>query len=427
MAIIDRPGIKTADDATQHGSASSADVLAAARSALAALHHLDLDGTTDDELSAVVMACQCLRGALEAAEARAIGEWDRRRTWRASGAKTGAAWLSSKQRLPIAEARRRLRHARLVRRYPTVGEAWARGEIDRTHLTTLFGVRTTRTEDDFDTEHEDLLDSARTRGFADFKRHCDTWTFFRDPDGAEQDAKDDREAREVHLNQSIGGMWFGRSTFDPVSGAIVAETLRLIEQELFEADWKAAKERLGREPLAMELGRTPAQRRADAEVEMAIRARTAPTDGRRPAPLFTVVVGLETFTGPILELFNRTVITPGTAAAWLTQADVERIVFESPSRVIDVGAQRRFFTGALRRAIEVRDRTCFHPTCDEVPDRPEIDHIHEHGKGGKTTQRNGRLGCGFHNRWRNHHPDHDHPCSPDLGDPDAGPDPPDLD
>jgi hypothetical protein len=420
VTIADGAHVETTD------GDDAASRLAAARAALAALHALDLDGASDEELSDAVMTCQDLRGALEAAEARVIAEWDRRRTWRADGAKTGAAWLSSKQRLPIAEARRRLRHARLVRRYEAVGAAWANGEVDRSHLTTLFGVRTARTQEAFDAEHEDLLASARTRGFADFKRHCDTWSFFRDPDGAEQDAKDDREAREVHLNQSIGGMWFGRSTFDPVSGAIVAETLRLIEQELFEADWKAAKERLGREPLAMELGRTPAQRRADAEVEMAIRARTAPKDGRRPAPLFTVVVGLETFTGPLLELFNRTVITPGTAAGWLTEAYVERVVFESPSRVIDVGAQRRFFTGALRRAIEVRDRTCFHPTCDEPPDRPQIDHIHPAGKGGKTTQRNGRLGCGFHNRLRNHHPDHDH-CSPDLGDPDAGPDPPDED
>ena len=87
-------------------------------------------------------------------------------------------------------------------------------------------------------------------------------------------------------------------------------------------------------------------------------------------------------------------------------------MFDSPSRVIDVGATRRFFTGALRRAIEVRDRTCFHPLCDEPPQRPEIDHIVEASKGGLTTQANGRLGCGFHNRWRNHHPD-------------AGPDPPD--
>jgi hypothetical protein len=127
-----------------------------------------------------------------------------------------------------------------------------------------------------------------------------------------------------------------------------------------------------------------------------------------------------------LELFNRTILTPGTAARWLTEADIERIVFDSPSRVIDVGATRRFFTGALHRAVEVRDRTCFHPSCDEPPLFPQIDHIHEASKGGPTTQDNGRLACGFHNRWRNHHPDHewDH-GTPDHGDPTAGPDPPD--
>jgi hypothetical protein len=58
---------------------------------------------------------------------------------------------------------------------------------------------------------------------------------------------------------------------------------------------------------------------------------------------------------------------------------------------------------------------------------PQIDHIQEASKGGPTTQRNGRMGCGFHNLWRNQHPDHewDH-GSPDLGDPDAGPDPPEV-
>jgi hypothetical protein len=129
-------------------------------------------------------------------------------------------------------------------------------------------------------------------------------------------------------------------------------------------------------------------------------------------------------TGPILELWNRTVITPGVAACWLTDADVERIVFDSPSRVVDVGAQRRFFKGALRRAIEVRDRTCFFDLCDEVPRWPQIDHIDEAGNGGLTTQTNGRLACGHHNRLRSTHPDAQG-ATPDLGDPHAGPDPPD--
>ncbi|MGQ0430776.1 MAG: DUF222 domain-containing protein [Microthrixaceae bacterium] len=389
------------------------DAVALLDTASSAVGRVDPDGMTASELTDALLQMQRLRGQHDAAEARVLARWDADRIWQASGARSGAAWLAREQRLPIQTTRQRIRHARALRTLPAVEAAWASGEIDRTHLITLLGVRTPRTREQFDTDHKLLLDSARTRGFVDFKRHCDLWEAFVDPDGAEQGADDDRAAREVHLSQSFGGMWFGRMTLDPISGDIVHGTLSMIERELFEADWAQAKERLGRDPLIVDLQRTPAQRRADALVEMAIRARTAPANGKRPRPLFTVLVDYETFAGPLLELFNRTTITPGTAARWLDQADIERIVFDGPSRVIDVGAQRRFFRGALRRAIEVRDRTCFHPYCDEVPERLEIDHILDASKGGETTQDNAQGGCDFHNRWKYNHPD-------------PGPDPPGL-
>ncbi|MGQ0432143.1 MAG: DUF222 domain-containing protein [Microthrixaceae bacterium] len=382
-----------------------ADAVALLDAASASVALVDPDGLSSAELTEAILLAQRVRAQLEAAEARLLGRWDADRVWQDSGAKSGAAWLAREQRLPIQTTRQRIRHARALRTLPEVETAWASGEIDRTHLITLLGVRTPRTRHQFDTDHIELLDSARTKGFVDFKRHCDLWEMLVDPDGAEQGADDDRAAREVHLSQSFGGMWFGRMTLDPVSGDIVHGTLSMIERELFEADWTEAKERLGFEPMTMQLCRTPAQRRADALVEMATRARTAPADGKRPRPLFTVLVDYETFAGPLLELFNRTTITPGTAARHLDHADIERIVFDGPSRVIDVGATRRFFRGALRRAIEVRDRTCFHPYCDEVPERLEIDHIHDASKGGETTQDNAQGGCGFHNRWKYNHPD----------------------
>ncbi len=388
------------------------DVAALLGAAWSSLAEVEPDALTSTELTEALLQIQRLRACLESTEARLLGRWDADRVWQASGAKSGAAWLARVQRLPIQTTRQRIRHARALRTLPAVEEAWADGAIDRSHLGTMLGKRTPRTEEAFDADHQRLLESARTRGFVDFKRHCDLWELLVDPDGAEQGADEGRSAREVHLSQTLGGMWFGRIALDPVSGEIVHATLAMIERELFDADWVEARERLGCDPTIVDLRRTPAQRRADALVEMATRARTAPVGGKRPAPLFTVLVGYETFAGPLLELHNRSTITPGTAARWLDGAEVERIVFDGPSRVIDVGVRRRFFTGALRRAIEVRDRTCFHPFCDEVPERPEIDHILEHAKGGLTTQEGGRLGCGFHNRWRNHHPD------------DPGPDPP---
>lgn len=388
-------------------AADVVDIMERAGAVLAELRGLDLDGLADEVLSDAVLAAQRLRGSLDVAEARLLARWDARGVWRPSGAKTAAAWLAWREHLPIGVARQRVRQARALRNLPAVEAAWGAGDVDRSHVTTLLGARNPRTETAFDKGHEDLLEQALRSSFSGFKRACDHWALFTDPDGAEQSAEEDRAAREVHLSESFGGMWFGRITLDPVSGTIVDTTLRKIERELFDTDWTEAKERLGRDPMTIELCRTPAQRRADALVEMATRARTTPKGGRRPAPLFTVVVGLDTLKGPLLELFNRTVLTPGQAARWLTQADVERIVFDPPSRIIDVGAKRRFFTGALRRAIEIRDRTCYHPTCDQVPDRPQADHIREAAKGGPTTQTNGRWACPFHNRWRNTHPDND--------------------
>ena len=63
------------------------------------------------------------------------------------------------------------------------------------------------------------------------------------------------------------------------------------------------------------------------------------------------------------RLASGTVVTPGSLVPWLRDADLERIVFDGPDRVLSV-SRRREFTGALRRAIEVRDRECGHDLCD---------------------------------------------------------------
>jgi hypothetical protein len=135
-----------------------------------------------------------------------------------------------------------------------------------------------------------------------------------------------------------------------------------------------------------DLRRSAAQRRADALVEMATRSATAPADGRRPEPLFTVLVGYETLAGTICELANATMVTPGSLVRWLESAWVERVVFDSPSRVIDVGVHRRLFSGATRRAVEVRDRQCFDPTCDVPAEGCQIDHVHPRAEGGLTPR-----------------------------------------
>ena len=199
-------------------------------------------------------------------------------------------------------------------------------------------------------------------------------------------------------------MWLGQMTLDPIKGAIVSNELIRLEAEMFEADWAEAKARLGRDPRLDELARTPAQRRADAMCEMATRSKAMPADARRPEPLFSILVDYPTLSGRVCELANGAVVSPGSLVPWLDQAWFERIVF-TPNPRIECSATPRFFTGATRRAIELRDQVCAHEFCEARAEQCQIDHIVPYSKGGPTTQENGQVLCAFHNRLRNVGPD----------------------
>jgi hypothetical protein len=337
---------------------------------------------------------------LEAVTTRAVAAFDAGRDWEADGARSVAAWLSVRCRLPVATCRRRVRLGRALRQMPVVEATWLAGDINGSHVGVVAEARTPATVEVFARDELVLVEQAATLGFRAFQRAVAYWSQLADPDGVEHTAAAQHDSRRLHLAQSLDGMWFLDGRLDPLSGAAVANALRRVEQELFDADWADAKARVGDAVSAKDLARRPPQRRADALVELAARAGAVPADARRPEPLFTVLVGYETFAGRICELADGTVVTPGRLTGWLAEGWVERVVFDGPDRVTNVGPRRRIFTGATRRAIEVRDRHCFHEFCDTPADHTQIDHIQPYAHGGPTTTDNGRPACAYHNRWR---------------------------
>jgi hypothetical protein len=367
---------------------------------------LDQLAGTDPSLCADSESMEILQrelARLEAFATAAVGAFDTSGDWALDGARTTGSWLSTRCRIPKANARRLVRRARQLRHLPACAEAWSDGDITGAHVDAIAGLRRPATEEALARDEAMLVDQARTLRFEPFGRVIDYWEQFADPDGTEDRAQDRITRRDVHLNESFGGMWLGKITLDPIAGAIVSNELERINQELFESDWAEARTSLGCEPTPGDLSRTPSQRRADALVEMATRSRTAPAGGRRPAPLFSVLVGFETLHGRLCELAQGSVVSPGSLTPWLDQADFERAVFAPEGRV-EVSATARLFTGATRRAIELRDRECTHPYCDRSTSDCEVDHIVPYAAGGATTQENGRLLCGFHNRLRNQRP-----------------------
>jgi hypothetical protein len=339
---------------------------------------------------------------LEAVLSEATAAFDASQDWALDGAKTSSAWLTRRCRMPTSHARRVVRRGRELRFLPEFARAWSKGDVTSAHIDTMAAAHNKATEEVLDRDEKVLCDQATTLDFARFATAIDYWRLYADPDGAEDRDEKRRASRDVYLEQSFNDMWLGQMTLDPLSGAAVSDELSRLENELFEADWAKAKEELGREPTLADLSRTSGQRRCDALVEMAKRSRTAPANGRRPAPLLTVLVGYETLHGPICELANGTVLSPGALLPLLDEALIERAVF-APDNRVEVSETARLFTGATRRAIELRDRECTHPYCDGS--RPcQVDHIIPYPDGGPTNQENGRLLCGFHNRLRNQRP-----------------------
>ena len=218
----------------------------------------------------------------------------------------------------------------------------------------------------------------------------DYWRQRADAAGCEDEAERIRSRRTASAAKTLDGTVDVRALLDPIGGAAFKAELDRLERQLYLADKKSG------------MVRTLGQRRADALVEMAHRSRTAAPGGLRPRPLITVLVG-ETSLAHLCELAEGTVVAPGQIVPLLTEADIERIVFDGPDRVIAVSRRRRF-TGALRRAIEVRDRHCQHPSgCDEPAANCDVDHTRPYADGGETSQENGEIECHPHNRDKTKH------------------------
>ncbi|HEY5250119.1 MAG TPA: DUF222 domain-containing protein [Acidimicrobiales bacterium] len=294
---------------------------------------------------------------LEAFVTKATAGFDAAGNWVPDGARSARAWLATRCHLPKGAARGMVKRGRLMRQLPHATEAWAEGAITAAQVDVIASLSNDVTEEALVRDEEMLVGQAASMRYESFVKAADYWKQLADGDGVEEDNQQRRERRDVYLDRSFAGMWLGKVTLDPISGAIVGGELERLEKEMFEADWTAARDTLGHDPTSADLDRTPGQRRADALLEMATRSRTTPPDGRRPAPLFSILIDYQSLRGRVCELADGAVVAPGSLLPWLTGAYLERVVF-APARRVEVSSTARLFSAATRRGIELRDREC---------------------------------------------------------------------
>jgi hypothetical protein len=384
------------------------------KAALEALEAVDPDALDDWPLRLLATGLVELDSRAAVLRAKVISAWDARRTWADDGSKAAHGRLARECHLSSGTAKRELARAKQLRTMPATTTALRAGSLSIDQADLLRWAHQPALAELFARDEHLLINEVRKLRFDLARKAVDYWI-----DRAYEELGLDRpyrsrDGRYLKAVRTFDGHVDVRGHLDALAGTEILEELHRIEQQLFEADWAAARVEHGPDALPSQLPRTAFQRMADAWQIMA-RQSAAYRDGvhRLPRPLITCVVGHGTF-AKMCELADGTVIAPGQAVPYLCEGDIERIIFDGPSRVIDVGVRQRFFTGALRRAIEVRDRHCQHPSgCDVPAEDCQIDHKIRYTDGGPTTQDNGRCHCATHNRGRENHPEHEQRDQPD--------------
>jgi hypothetical protein len=152
--------------------------------------------------------------------------------------------------------------------------------------------------------------------------------------------------------------------------------------------------------------RTPAQRRADALTDvcrLALASTDLPDNGG-DRPQVVVTMKLETLQKQIgaATLDDGFRVSAATARQMACDAALVPAVLGGAGQILDLGRERRLFTGPVRRAILLRDLGCAFPGCDRPARWCQCHHIDYWANGGATCLANGVAVCAAHHRLLHH-------------------------
>lgn len=263
-------------------------------------------------------------------------------------------------------------------------------------------------------------------------RHC--WCVGRSRSGSWRSAKvrywcdqvdpDERADDQLSRNEWQASKSFQDETYvngrlDAVGGSIYRRELDRLCDWLFEQEWAAAVARLGEGNVTLADLRPAAERRAAAQILMAERsaAMSLGVAGTVTRTVLNVSIDWATFCAELARKSGRTdvhfpgertcrlddgtIIAPSTALSLGLAGEIRGIVLDPSGAPLHFGDSHRFFTGALRTAVQLTHDWCGHPAGCDVPSwRCQIDHILPFTDGGPTAAENADPKCGPHNRWK---------------------------
>ena len=389
--------------------------LAAISEALADLKLLPVDSSDAAQLAGQLERLHRQIGALQA---DLLGAVDRDGLFVTDGHRSARAWAAFTTRIAPIEASRRLAVAAVMRDLPAVADAFRAGELGTDQIRLLANVRgNVACRQHLPNCEALLLDNAMSMSFTEFDVCVRRFVQLADQEGRRQKHDTTHRDRHARFTEQLDGGFHFEASFGPVQGVMLREIFEQFTASERTADWEAARAEHGDNAKKTDLGRTEAQRRADAVAAIFLQAAETPAGGQTPEPIVNIVMSKTAFDAALDEyLGNETTVDPRGYRDWMCETidgtqltpteaftaalagRIRRIVLDLPEASISKAG--RLFTGPLRRLLDVLDRHCTWPGCHTSWRYCQGDHTVAHRHGGPTAASNGGLQCGHHNRWK---------------------------
>ena len=317
---------------------------------------------------------EVLRRRLDAATTGLADAVDRTGAYRVDGHASATSCLKHLGRIPGGEAAGRVKGAAALRRLPLVEKSFVEGRIPTGHIAALGRLGSNpRVAGFFEEADEWFRERACELDHDGFVVLLRQWEMLADADGAEEKSDREHRNRNATVTQGFDGSFRTKANHAAVQGATIEQIFEAFEQAEFEADWADARARLGDDVATKtDLGRTSAQRRADAIYKIFQLAAANP-DAATGRPTVNIVIDEETFatelerraaTGvdnvpdhdptrvdqAVCRTIDGVPLTPGEVVQTAMAGLVRAIIIDAKGNVINHGRAKRLFTGASRRS-----------------------------------------------------------------------------
>ncbi len=384
-------------------------------------------GMSDTELRARLVASVRERARYEAEEALWYAEAERRRLHTHSGQRSLPIMLAADTKHSDKTfGRRRRRAQRLTTDFAHVHQALFDGRIGVDHATRIFRTANLPRLYELAVHAQGgFIDWAMFEDWGTFTRYMDAWAEVVDPADPQELEERRWERRGFAFTEFDGTVMIQIDTTTMAFAQFQAAAQPLVDK-MFAQDWAEAKARVGPGATPSDITRTDSQRWHDAWIQLARAGHGADIPGTnfvvnivqdqhtfdaelgdhldridaaahdQPAPqrpVLTTDEAIQRATTYRSHTLTGHTISRGLTLRAAIIGHLKHWRINQPTHDFTATKTARYFTGAKRIGLIIRDPHCTTPGCTTLSHRCDMDHTVPHQHGGPTTPPNGQPKC----------------------------------